>query len=35
MPSLFKIPFDVTDPDFVKINGVPYLRAEEIENIVQ
>jgi len=25
----------VTDPDFVKINGVPYLRAEEIENIVQ
>ncbi|RZF94484.1 DUF2597 family protein [Pseudoalteromonas sp. CO302Y] len=33
--SLFKIPFDVTDPDFVKINGVPYLRPEEIENIVQ
>ncbi len=33
--SLFKIPFDVTDPDFVKINGVPYLRSEEIENIVQ
>ena len=33
--SLFKIPFDVTDPDFVKINGVPYLRPDEIENIVQ
>lgn len=33
--SLFKIPFDVTDPDFVHINGVPYLRPEEIENIKQ
>ncbi|MBH0073783.1 DUF2597 family protein [Pseudoalteromonas sp. NZS127] len=33
--SLFKIPFDVTSPDFVNINGVPYLRSEEIENIVQ
>ncbi len=33
--SLFKIPFDVTDPDFVNINGVPYLRPDEIENIVQ
>lgn len=33
--SLFKIPFDVTDPDFVHINGVPYLRPEEIENIQQ
>ena len=33
--SLFKIPFDVTAPDFVHINGVPYLRPEEIENIQQ
>lgn len=33
--SMFKIPFDVTDPDFVNINGVPYLRPEEIENIQQ
>lgn len=33
--SMFKLPFDVTDPDFVNINGVPYLRPEEIENIQQ
>ncbi|UUO22838.1 DUF2597 family protein [Colwellia sp. M166] len=33
--SMFKIPFDVTDPDFVNINGVPYLRPEEIKNIQQ
>lgn len=33
--SMFKLPFDVTDPDFVHINGVPYLRPEEIENIKQ
>ncbi|WP_417762181.1 phage protein [Shewanella sp.] len=33
--SLFKVPFDVTSPDFVHINGVPYLRPEEIENIQQ
>ncbi|PKG74805.1 DUF2597 domain-containing protein [Shewanella sp. GutCb] len=33
--SLFKIPFDVTSPDFVHINGVPYLRPDEIEHIVQ
>jgi len=33
--SLFKIPFDVTSPDFVHINGVPYLRPEEIESIKQ
>jgi len=31
----FKIPFDVTSPDFVHIDGVPYLRPDEIENIVQ
>ncbi len=33
--SLFKIPFDVTSPDFVHIDGVPYLRPDEIENIKQ
>ncbi|MGI2146256.1 phage protein [Shewanella frigidimarina] len=33
--SMFKIPFDVTAPDFVHIDGVPYLRPDEIENIVQ
>lgn len=33
--SLFKIPFDITDPDFVHIDGVPYLRPDEIEHIVQ
>jgi hypothetical protein len=33
--SMFKLPFAVTDPDFVNINGVPYLRPDEIENIQQ
>ena len=33
--STFKVPFDVTDPDFVRIDGVPYLRPDEIENIPQ
>lgn len=28
-----KLPFDVTSPDFIRINGVPYLDAAEIENI--
>lgn len=28
-----KIPFDVTDPDFVRINGVPYLDSDMIKNI--
>ncbi|MFK3970196.1 phage protein [Pseudomonas sp. NPDC087358] len=28
-----KIPYDVTSPDFVKINGVPYLSAAEIEGL--
>ncbi|GFM86107.1 tail protein [Pseudomonas cichorii] len=31
--STHKIPFDVTSPDFVKINGVPYLDTEEIEGL--
>lgn len=28
-----KIPFDITSPDFIKINGVPYLDAAEIEGL--
>ncbi|AVD81239.1 DUF2597 domain-containing protein [Pseudomonas sp. SWI6] len=28
-----KVPFDVTSPDFIHINGVPYLDAEEIEGL--
>ena len=28
-----KVPFDVTSPDFIKINGVPYLSAAEIEGL--
>lgn len=28
-----KVPFDVTSPDFIRINGVPYLAAAEIEGI--
>ena len=32
--SLHKVPFDVTSPDFVKINGVPYLGAAEIEGLI-
>lgn len=28
-----KIPYDVTSPDFVHINGVPYLAASEIDNL--
>lgn len=28
-----KIPYDVTSPDFIKINGVPYLSAAEIEGL--
>ncbi|NVL26693.1 DUF2597 family protein, partial [Pseudomonas syringae pv. actinidiae] len=27
------VPFDVTSPDFIKINGVPYLAAAEIEGL--
>ncbi|MCR9366944.1 DUF2597 family protein [Vibrio antiquarius] len=30
-----KLPFEVTSPDFVSINGVPYLRADETEDLVQ
>ena len=28
-----KVPYDVTSPDFIKINGVPYLDAAEIEGL--
>ena len=28
-----KVPFDVTSPDFIRINGVPYLDATEIEGL--
>ncbi|WP_252092477.1 phage protein [Pseudomonas sp. MWU13-3659] len=28
-----KLPFDVTSPDFVHINGVPYLSSDEIEGL--
>jgi hypothetical protein len=31
--SKHKVPFDVTSPDFIHINGVPYLSAEEIEGL--
>lgn len=31
--STHKIPFDVTSPDFIRINGVPYLSAAEIEGL--
>ena len=31
--STHKVPFDVTSPDFIRINGVPYLDATEIEGI--
>lgn len=30
-----KIPFDVTGPGFVRIDGVPYLRPDETENLMQ
>ena len=30
-----KLPFEVTSSDFVKINGVPYLRPDETEDLVQ
>ncbi|HEJ5827384.1 DUF2597 family protein [Pseudomonas aeruginosa] len=28
-----KVPFDVTSPDFIRINGVPYLDASETEDL--
>lgn len=29
--SKHKVPFDVTSPDFIRINGVPYLASTETE----
>lgn len=31
--SKHKVPFDVTSPDFIRVNGVPYLAAAEIEGL--
>ena len=31
--SKHKVPFDVTSPDIIRINGVPYLDASEIEGL--
>ncbi|MCY1556482.1 hypothetical protein D9M68_932380 [compost metagenome] len=31
--SRHKLPFDVTSPDFIRINGVPYLDARETEGL--
>lgn len=31
--SKHKVPFEVTSPDFIRVNGVPYLAAAEIEGI--
>ncbi|MCY1466045.1 hypothetical protein D9M71_842710 [compost metagenome] len=28
-----KVPYEVTSPDFIRINGVPYLDASEIEGL--
>ncbi len=28
-----KLPFEVTSPDFVRVNGVPYLAEEDIEGL--
>ncbi|MCJ2164654.1 MULTISPECIES: phage protein [unclassified Pseudodesulfovibrio] len=32
--SVKKVTFEVTSPDFIHINGVPYLDAEEIKNLI-
>ncbi|WP_152219742.1 phage protein [Pseudomonas sp. SCB32] len=31
--SVHKVPFEVTSPDFIRINGVPYLDSTEIEGL--
>ena len=31
--SKHKVPYEVTSPDFIRINGVPYLAAAEIEGL--
>ena len=32
--SKYKLQYEVTDPDFIKINGVPYLRPAELFGVV-
>ena len=32
--SVRKIPFQVTDPRFINIDGIPYLEAEATENLI-
>lgn len=32
--SKYKLQYDVTDPDFIKINGIPYLQQAELLGIV-
>ncbi|BCS89970.1 DUF2597 family protein [Pseudodesulfovibrio sediminis] len=29
-----KLPFDVTSPDFIRINGVPYLASSETKDLI-
>jgi hypothetical protein len=31
--SKHKVPFEVTSPDFIRVNGVPYLAAAETEGL--
>lgn len=31
--TVHKVPYDVTSPDFIRINGVPYLDAAETEDL--
>jgi hypothetical protein len=31
--SKHKVPFEVTSPDFIRVNGVPYLAAAEIDGL--
>ncbi|GAA4649030.1 DUF2597 family protein [Kistimonas scapharcae] len=32
--SLFKIPYMITSPDFVRIDGVPYLAPDEVDSLI-
>jgi len=32
--TMAKIPFDVTSPDFIRINGVPYLSEADTEGLI-
>ncbi|MEI8607943.1 phage protein [Enterovibrio norvegicus] len=31
---MHKVPFDITSPDFIHINGVPYLRDDETADVI-